>query len=298
MRWLSTLGAMVVVALIATPATASTARIVTERDGNLVTVRPDGSDLRRLTERPGRETHPSWSPDRQAVAFVAMPNTIVVVGADGVGRRVVFRAPGRFDRVDAVAWSPDGSRIAFSTAKVGPRSTFFVTCGAVWIMGSDGSDPHRIVSRQYAVTGLTWSPSSHVLAASFEPLNGTSECRRGTPEGIVRFRDDGSRLRSLDAPMGTNPDWSPRGGRIAFRDRRNTCHACGELFTMRPDGTHQHRVVPAGPSPLGAGFPRWSPTGRRLALLASIADRYGLWTIRPDGSAPRRVIRKAYELDW
>jgi Tol biopolymer transport system component len=42
-----------------------------KRDGNydIYTIRPDGSELKRLTTDPGNEAHSVWSPDGNWIAF-------------------------------------------------------------------------------------------------------------------------------------------------------------------------------------------------------------------------------------
>ena len=273
-------------------------RIVFSRNGDLITVDPDGTDMRRVTSGAGHATHPSWSPGRTWIAFVRAPRTLARIGSGGSARAVLFRAPPRFDRIDAVAVSPNGSRVAFSTAKVGGASTSFRTCGAVWVVGANGGAAHRVVSGQWAVTGLSWAPDGNRLVASFEPQNGTSPCQSGLRTGIVRFLADGSSLRSLGAPLGTDPDWSPGGGRIVFRDTRRTCHACGEVWAMRPDGSHQHEVASPPGDALGLSAPRWSPSGRRIAAIVQRDGRFSLWVMRAGGAGAHKIAGRAGPLDW
>jgi Tol biopolymer transport system component len=96
---------------------------------DLFTMRPDGSDVRRLLERPGREGNPSWSPDGNWIAF------------DGTGPRVVDGVSWSFPGSDvyvvpaaggvplkltdtgedgAPDWAPDGSAIVFQSARDTP----------------------------------------------------------------------------------------------------------------------------------------------------------------------------------
>jgi len=41
---------------------AFTAKRDGDADYDIFTIRPDGSDMRRLTNAPGNDSHPSWSP--------------------------------------------------------------------------------------------------------------------------------------------------------------------------------------------------------------------------------------------
>jgi Tol biopolymer transport system component len=42
-----------------------------ESDYELYTIRPDGTDTRRLTNQPGNDAHCAWSPDGEWIAFTS-----------------------------------------------------------------------------------------------------------------------------------------------------------------------------------------------------------------------------------
>src|SRR5919198_3817625 len=46
---------------------------VSDRDGNdeIYSMRPDGSDVLRLTNDPGHDLQPAWSPDARQIAFIS-----------------------------------------------------------------------------------------------------------------------------------------------------------------------------------------------------------------------------------
>jgi len=87
------------------PAWGPAGLIAYERDGEVWTVRPDGSAARRLLLGAGA---PAWSPDGRSLAFAAADGRIAVARADGGGRRVVARGDA------APSWSPDGERLVFA----------------------------------------------------------------------------------------------------------------------------------------------------------------------------------------
>ncbi len=65
--------------------------------------------------------------------------------------------------------------------------------------------------------------------------------------------------------------------------------------TSRQPEQRRERIPPAfSPSPLlppgwQATNPRWSPDGKRIAFLATIDNRHGIWVVSIDGSRPRFV---------
>lgn len=275
-------------------------RIALVKHADLYTVRPDGTGIRRLTATSEEEDQPAWSPGRRWLAFVARRRVLSVTQADGDHRHPLVQVSDRFVTIDAVAWSPDGGRLAFSTRWVGDRAHLYRTCGYIWTIRRDGTGLRRILSEQFPATGLAWTPSGRGLVAGLEPLNGTSPCRSKLRSGIVRLRADGANLRSLKAPLGTDPDVSPSGNRIVFRDWRRTCHACGEIFAARPDGSRQHVLIPIPAERIiGLGDPRFAPDGRRIAFLAQ--NRHGLfslWLAHADGSNAHHVLDRVDRLDW
>jgi tol-pal system beta propeller repeat protein TolB len=128
-----------------------------DREGRteVYTVKPDGSEMRRLTEPLGPafwdSNVPVWSPDGRRIAFWSGIETqygqVWVMDADGRNRRPLPACEPPHN-CDNPAWSPDGSQILFETNQAGPVET--------WVMGADGSNPHRLLGFPYGAGRLPW----------------------------------------------------------------------------------------------------------------------------------------------
>ena len=286
--------AVIAAIMLAQPVAASS-RVAFSRRGDIFTVQPDGSGARRITHREAVEHMPTWSPDHDRIAFLSWSRRIVVVDADGSARSVIYRLPRRFEGITGLAWSPDGTRLAFATAREkgrdhpgGPRD-----CGQIRWISSGGGPTHVVINGEPHITGISWSPDGGWLAIGFEHQNMTRACGDDRPLGIARVRLDGSGLHGLGPGLATHPDWSPDGRWIAYRDWRRTCHVCGEIWVVRPDGARNHVLTPMPASEGGLTQPRYAPTGKRLVALGD-----GIWVIRGDGSLRRRIVDRAGSIDW
>ncbi|MBN2147648.1 MAG: FecR domain-containing protein [Anaerolineales bacterium] len=120
---------------------------------NLFVVRPDGSDLRQVTQlESGEANYPIWSPSGDRIAYVysanwSQPAELWVIGADGSGAQLLFDDvdPGSYS---ALVWSPDEQWLAIPTFSEG-----------LALVQADGS---RIVQVTNTTAGdyrhLSWTP--------------------------------------------------------------------------------------------------------------------------------------------
>ncbi|HEV2750910.1 MAG TPA: DPP IV N-terminal domain-containing protein [Gemmatimonadales bacterium] len=102
----------------------------------IYTMRPDGSEVRRLITTAFDDNAASWSPDEKRIAFTSDRDgngEIYVMDADGgnVRRLTHTRATER-----AAVWSPDGTKLLFSSDGEGPSE--------VYVMQADGSHLVRL----------------------------------------------------------------------------------------------------------------------------------------------------------
>jgi len=110
-------------------------------DGNfeIYLIDADGTNLTRVTNYPGLDQFPEWSPNGKQLA-IRRDTDIYLIDIDGTNPiRLTHDAP-----VDQMAsWSPSGRQIAFMSFREGYCSVF--------VMNSDGSDPTNLTPKPDAV---------------------------------------------------------------------------------------------------------------------------------------------------
>ena len=124
----------------------------------------DGSGVRRLTDN-GLvwDTFPSFSPDGSRILFrrllrertsegTLVNSEVMVMNADGTGVVNLTRNPW-FDGWPS--WSPDGSRIAFSSNRTDTYQ--------IHVMKADGSGVERVVESPYTDVRPQWLPGGRGL---------------------------------------------------------------------------------------------------------------------------------------
>jgi Tol biopolymer transport system component len=124
------------------------------RDGydDIYTMRPDGSQLERLTWPPITKSRPVWSPDGTKVAFEGKGNgngstSIYVMNADGSG---IFQVTHNLTRSNhSPTWSPDGTRLAFTSDHEGNPE--------IYIINIDGTGLKRLTNYPGDDFAPTWS---------------------------------------------------------------------------------------------------------------------------------------------
>jgi Tol biopolymer transport system component len=201
----------------------------TTREGHaLALVKANGSDERRLVERPFQAW--SISPNWLHVAW-ADSNRLHVSRLDGSDDHAVVAA----SWVGGVSWAPDSMRLTFTAD------------GAVYTVGADGSAPRRLVDG----SSPAWSPDDASIAYV------TSD------QDIALISPGGGNVRPVVAEPGAQraPTWSPDGLRLAFV----TQVAAGKPFTagVVPVEGGRSRIYPS-PTVDGIAGLSWMPDGRSL----------------------------------
>jgi dipeptidyl aminopeptidase/acylaminoacyl peptidase len=251
--------------------------------GQLYVLPANGGEPRRLTE--GKESVESiaWSPDSSRIAFARRKRDEAYEEEDD--RK---RAPRRFTRVffkldsvgwigdrrkhlfvvgldgedeqqlthgdcenDGPTWSPDGSRIVFSSMRGDRWDVEFVEALYELEVDAEGAEPRRLTQPDENASSASFSPDGALIAYIHSPEDGTFPHH----SQIAVMRADGSDRRilttSLDRqcapfPLGREPVWD--SGRIAFgvEDGGNV-----HLYTVAADGSGEPELLVGGEQSTG-----------------------------------------------
>jgi Tol biopolymer transport system component len=117
---------------------------------DVLTMAPDGRDVREVTDHAADDRDPSWAPDGRLVFASDREGSfdLYVAGADGGSVRRLTR--GSHDDRDP-SWAPDGSAIVFS--RWTERSA------DLWIIGVEGKDARRLTSDPLFDIAPAWQPA-------------------------------------------------------------------------------------------------------------------------------------------
>jgi TolB protein len=197
---------------------------------------------------------------------------IYTMNADGSNVMRLTNDPA-FD--DSPAISPDGTQIVFLTARHDPSPSFPNLKYEIYVMDSDGSNPHRLTESDAAEDHPAWSPdgSKIIFDADYDG-DGFYE--------IYTMNADGTDVTRLTANAANDQfaDWSPDGTQIAFSSDRNSNW---DIFVMEADGSNQRALTDSPDLEL---FPAWSPDGTLIAFngLAPRSRNTDIFVMNTDGS--------------
>lgn len=151
------------------------------------------------------------------------------------------------------SWSPDGTRIAFSTAaaphervKTKPTQPDRVLRSSIYTIDLRGAY-RRLVAKDAAAP--VWSPDGSLIAYR----SGCGRVRLTTPDGHDET-PAGNSARCSGIGSAGLPIWAPDGTRIAI----GTSHG---IYLIDPDGTHLQQITKSAiPGITGTIRPAWQPT--------------------------------------
>lgn len=168
------------------------------------------------------------------------------------------------------SWSPDGSKIVFSSFRGGLQH--------IYVMNSDGTAVTRLTSGLAVDSTPTWSPDGTKIAFASLLRSGLSS--------IFTMNPDGSGLTRVTHGIAfdDSPTWSPDGTKIAFSSGLSIFSQ--HIDVINVDGTNKTALT----SGLSAdSSPSWSPDGSQI-LFASTRTGFGdIYVMNATGTGLTRL---------
>lgn len=263
-------------------------------DSDLWTVRPDGSDLEQLTSTEYADWQADWSPDGTALVFASQRaayedgdyigdtssglqpyglyvfeggETTHLLGGwqdfEGFG----LAGSGRAFNTNP-EWSPDGSRIVFTTDQ-----------RLAVLTPSTPPEVERLTDETIEAYYPSWSPDGSRIVFS---------ARQGEDDDLdlAVIAPDGSGFEELTdgGPDERMPAWSPDGETIAFVSGRDDV---GDLRLLDvASGDTSDLLI----SDDDLSYPSWSPDGTWLVFEATVDRASEIDLISADGGERLRLV--------
>ena len=197
---------------------------------DIFTAKPDGSDLKQLTNTPGYDAETTITLDGKKLVFTSMRDgdlDIYTMDADG---KNVRRLTNELGYDGGPFWSYDGKQIVYRAnhpktdrdkgeyTELLKQNLIRPTALEIWVMNADGSNKRQVTSNGKANFGPYFFPDGkRIIFAS------NMDDPRGRNFDLYKITTDGSGLERItfNETFDGFPMFSPDGKKLVFASNRN-----------------------------------------------------------------------------
>ena len=197
---------------------------------DIFTARPDGTNLKRLTDTPGYDAEATISPDGRKIVFTSMRDGDLDIYTMDIDGRNVRRLTDELGYDGGPFYSPDGKQIVYRAyhpktpeeiaryKEKLARNLIEPNNFEIWVMNADGSNKRQV---------------THLGAASFAPyffpdgkriiFSSNVNDPKGRNFDLYMINTDGTGLQRItyNSVFNCFPMFSPDGKKLVFASNRN-----------------------------------------------------------------------------